>query len=160
MQVIALLFRRGNGILTEKDFVLSASMALNWFTPKEAQKLLDVAIERELVLKDGGVLRPNFEYMSIDIPLNFKPGKMIFLSLPQEEKERKKDLFTVIVERIADKTKLQKREVIGKINRQQERLNLEIEVAGLIVGRELDVDISDLILKVEEEISRGMRGEE
>lgn len=159
MQAIAFLFRRKNGILSDRDFVLSASMDLNWFTPREAQRILDMAFERGLILKDGSNLKPNFDSSTIDIPLNFVPNKGILSMASSEDmKDRKKDLFAIIVDRIAERAKMQKREVIAKVNKQQERMNLEIEVAGLLVGRELGVDFSDLTSKVEEEIAERGRG--
>ena len=110
-------------------------------------------------MKDGSCLKPNFDSSTVDIPLNFVPNKGILSMAPSEDaRSRRSDLFAVIVDRIAERTKMQKREVIAKVNKQQERMNLEIEVAGLLVGRGLGVDLSDLTSKVEEEIAERGRG--
>src|SRR3989441_11397846 len=47
---IALLFKRkGRDELSEREFVLSASMDLRWFPPRDAQRLLQLGLETKLL---------------------------------------------------------------------------------------------------------------
>ena len=59
---IALLFKRkGRDELSEREFVLSASMDLRWFPPRDAQRLLQLGIESKLLESREGTIRPAFE---------------------------------------------------------------------------------------------------
>jgi len=62
------------------------------------------------------------------------------------------NVLDVIIRRISEKTGKSAKEVLAEINRRHSELNLlAIEVVALIVAKEMNVDISDLIDKVEEE---------
>ncbi|WP_457549584.1 DUF2240 family protein [Archaeoglobus sp.] len=59
-----------------------------------------------------------------------------------------------IINRIAEKTGKNAKEVLAEINKKHEELNLlAVEVVALIVAREKGVDISDLIDEVEGKIT-------
>ena len=76
--------------------------------------------------------------------------------LKADVKIEKADLFIETVNKIVAATKLPKKEVVARINKTRERMNLDIEVAGLVVARSLEVDISGEIPAVEKELlSRG-----
>ena len=56
---IALLFKRkGRDELSEREFVLSASMDLRWFPPRDAQRLLQIGLETKLLESRDGTIRP------------------------------------------------------------------------------------------------------
>ncbi len=150
-KAIALLFKRkGSSQMTEKEFVFSASMDLRWFPPKDSQKLLEVAIARGAIdLKDGQI-SPVFEISTIDIPLDFTPTRSVF-DMPVKE-----DLFSKMLDHIVAKQDIEKKEAISKINALQEKMEVDIEVAALLVGQELDVDMSVFIPKVEKDILKRM----
>ena len=137
-QTVAMVFsRKGRRSMTERDFILTASMDFRWFPPKDAQKLLEVALEAELVThKDGDVIA-NFDPKSVEIPLDFSPGPEVLRRRPQET-----DLFTQILGKIAANSEVDEKRLISKINSVQSSMDVTIEVAALIVGRELDVDLS------------------
>ena len=60
---LAQLFRKkGKSSLTEKEFVFAASLDLRWFTPKDAQKFLDISMDSELLTLDGDKVKPTFDY--------------------------------------------------------------------------------------------------
>jgi hypothetical protein len=71
---IVLLFRRkGKETLTEKEFVFSASMDLRWFSPKEAQRLLDLGISGGYLQRKNGSVVPTFDTSVSEVPLDYKP---------------------------------------------------------------------------------------
>jgi hypothetical protein len=81
---IAMLFRRkGKESLTEREFVFSASMETRWFSPKEAQKLLDAAITGGYLQKKNGSVFPTFDFSKVEVPLDYKPTKEMLDQVPK-----------------------------------------------------------------------------
>jgi len=147
---IAQIFsKKGKSSLAEKDFVFAASLDFGWFSPKEAQKLLELGLESELLLMEDGLVKPVFDYKALDIPKGFIPTAEILNNAPQP-----KGVFLKIVDSISKKTDLPAKDLISKINQTQDRMSVDMEVAALIVARSLDVDISEYMDTVEEEIGK------
>jgi hypothetical protein len=145
-KAIALLYRRkGRGELSEKEFVLSASMDLRWFPPRDAQRLLQRSVESKLIEANAGVLRPTFDVESVDVPRDFAPTPDILeVSTPVVE-----DLFVRIVDAIASATKSDRRAVIASVNANQERMDVDVEVAALVAARKAGIDVSAFLREVE-----------
>src|SRR5437870_8496404 len=94
---IALLFKRkGRDELSEREFVLSASMDLRWFPPRDAQRLLQLGLETKLLESQGGAIRPAFDVSSIEVPRDYVPTSAI-LDVPTPASE---DVFLRIVDAI------------------------------------------------------------
>lgn len=150
-QAVAQLFRqKGKPLLSEKEFMFSASMDLRWFSPKESEALMQRCIDAGLILRTAEGLKPNFDYENVDVPLSFKPGKKIL--------EVEKNLFTDIVAKIMAEKGLDKKTVIAKINEKQETLNVAIEVIALIVANECEVDVAEFVAPVEAKVLEGATG--
>ncbi len=138
---VTVLFRRkGRDALSEKEFVFSASMDLHWFPPNEAQRLLDVCREKGLLRLESGYLRPSFDMASVDVPVAFKPGREL---LRRPHPKGDDGLFPRLMGMAVD-AGMERRDFIAECNRVQDRLDVEIEVAGLLVLRERGVDVSPL----------------
>ena len=153
-QTVAMIFsRKGRSSMTERDFILTASMDFRWFPPKDAQKLLEVALEAELVTRKDGDVIANFDPKSVEIPLDFSPGPEVLRRRPQET-----DLFTQILGKIAANSEVDEKRLISKINSVQSSMDVTIEVAALIVGRELDVDLSSFHDAVKERLHSSSSG--
>ncbi len=136
---IAVLFRRkGKDFLTEREFVFSASMDLRWFSPKDAQRLLDAGISGGYLQKKNGNVFPTFDCAQVDVPIDYKPTNAIF----ENAVKRDQDLFSEIVEKIVRAKSVPKREVVSKVNKKQEMLGIDVEPAALLVA-------SDYGLRVE-----------
>lgn len=146
-RAIALLFKRkGSSQMTEKEFVFSASMDLRWFPPKDSQKLLDVATSRGVVTLEDGQISPSFDISGVEVPLDFSPTRSV-LELPAKE-----DMFSKLLDHIIVNLGMEKKEAISRINAIQETMEVEIEVAALLVGEEMDLDMSGFLNDVEKEI--------
>jgi len=154
MRCLTVIFRqKGKELLNEQEFVYAASMDLHWFPPKDAQKLLDLSIKEGLLKLSHGTLTPTFELSDKHLEIDYHPPVDL---LKTEVKIEKANLFMEIVNKIVAAKKLPKKEVVARINKTRERMNLDIEVAGLVVARSLEVDISVEIPAVEKELlSRG-----
>ena len=139
---IALLFKRkGRNELSEREFVLSASMDLRWFPPRDAQRLLQIGLETKLLESQEGTIRPAFDVTSVDVPMDYTPTPAI-LETPTPVSE---DIFLRIVDAIAAKTGADRRTTIGMVNAIQERMDVEIEAAALIAARQAGIDVSPFL---------------
>jgi hypothetical protein len=147
--------RKGTDILTEKEVILSVSMDLGWFSPDEARKLLDISLELKLLKKTEHGLKPTFDHNKFTVPIDLKPSKNI-LQLESQE-----PLLFSIVRSIEESTDQKRNIIMAEINKKQVALNVEIEVAAIIVAKKYDIDISGYLREAEMEIfSRAQKGEE
>ena len=147
---IVLLFRRkGKDFLTEKEFVFSASMDLRWFSPKDAQRLLDLGITGGYLQKKNGNIVPTFDTSLVEVPLDYKPSKEVFAQVPP----RHQDFFFEIVERIAKTKSVPKREIVSRVNKKQELLGIDVEPAALLVASDYGLSVDNgIIERAESEI--------
>ena len=144
---IAVLYKsKGREELTEKEFVFSASMDLRWFSPKEAQKLMEAGLSGGLLERRNGSLVPTFDYSGITVPIDYKPPKAAL----EEGAKKNTDLFTEIVERIVRAKSVPKREVVSRVNKEQEMLGIDIEPAALLVASSYGLQLeSGYLLRAE-----------
>ena len=150
--IIAFLYKRsGKEELSFSELYLILSMELNWFTPDDAKTFVNMAIKQKLLIKKGELIKPNFDFRKIVVPVGFVPSKTIF-----EEKEveiiKKENLLEQIVKRIVEKSKLDENQVIEKINDIAKERNLTKEVAALLFGKEYDMQFEDLYDEIEKKI--------
>lgn len=142
MLVAATPFKKNNRTsLPIKDFEFVLSFDLKWMAPDAASKIRDKAIGSRLLRFEGTELTPNFDIAKIDIPHGFKPSESVF-----KERAVIEDIIAMIVARCGKGA----RESIAMINRKQEEMGdlIDIEVAGLLVARELGCDIEDVYQRV------------
>lgn len=145
---LAFIFlRKGKEYLTEKEIVYSASMDLRWFSPKDAQKLLDFGLREKLLERRDGSVRLGFDPKSVELPLDFRPSKAAI-----EEPRELLSPFVEVLERLSVARGLPRKTIVSKINHKQESLAIDAEVAALLIARELEVDVSDLYDRVESEL--------
>jgi hypothetical protein len=145
---LALLFKRkGKNILSEKEFVFSASMDFRWFSPKEAQALLEMGIKRGLLERTDGMVKPAFDYKTIEIPVNYRPCKDLL-----REVEPDVSLFSLILDDMAKASGQKKRDLVAKVNRVQDRLGVDIEVAALSLAKEIGIDVAPYVERAKREI--------
>ena len=142
---IALLFKRkGRDELTEREFVLSASMDLRWFPPRDAQRLLQLGLETNLLESHGGNIRPAFAIDSVEVPRDFVPTpKTLEVATPVSE-----DVFLRIVDAMVAAAKTDRRSVIASINAVQEKLDVDVEVAALVAARQAGLDVAAYLAPV------------
>lgn len=145
---LAVLFKRkGKNVLTEAEFQFAVSLDFRWFTPQEAQQLMDLAIKRGLLERTDTYLKPTFDYKDVEASLSFRPSKEVLAG----EKEEL-SVFAQLVQLITSKGGLKKREAVARINKAQERLGVDVEVAALVVARDLGLDIAPYLGPVRSEV--------
>ncbi|MEE9268615.1 MAG: DUF2240 family protein [Thermoplasmata archaeon] len=149
-RTISLLFRRqGRERMSERDFVLSASMDLRWFPPKEAQRLLDLSVQKGLVTVVEGDVEPTFDLDAVEVPLNFVPTTEVLQDAG--------DLFERILDAIAKAATAPRKDLAARVNGLQEGMGIYVEVAALLAARELEVDVSGFYPEVEARVREGRR---
>jgi hypothetical protein len=126
-------------------------MELNWFTPDDAKAFVNMAIEKELLIKKGDLIKPNFDFNKIEVPVGFIPSKIIF---KKKEVETIKDegFFEKIVSKIVEKTKLDEKQVIEKIENIANDRDLLKEVAALLFGKDNDILFEEFYKHIEQRI--------
>lgn len=118
---------------------------LGWFTMSEVRKALDIAEKRGLVAMEDDMVKPLFDFRSVDIPLGFQADKKIL------EADTKKDTFQILLNKILDASEMDRQELMAKVNEVQNRMNVEIKTALLITADEEDIDLTnkkDMIKRV------------
>ena len=147
MESVAYLFqRKGKDVLSEKELILSVSMDLGWFSPDDAKQLIKVCLELKLLNRIENGLTPSFDYKSLPIPIDFNPSKNILRLESQEP------LLLSIVRGIDAKTELGRNKIMAEVNKKQDALEVEIEVAAILVAKKYGVDISGFLREAELEI--------
>ena len=149
---LAALFRmRGQDTISETEFVHETSYKLRWFTPKEAQRFLEIGLNRGLLRAGAGTVQAAFDISAVEVPLNYRPGPEA-LTPPKS-----RDLFSALLVRIESAMGWDRPSVVARINQAQERLGVDADVAASHVARSLGVDVSDLLPEVEAEVLRRAR---
>ncbi len=150
---LAALFQmRGRDTVTESDFVFDASMKLRWFTPKEAQRLLQAGIDRGLLRAAEGNVQAAFDVAAVAVPANYRPGADVLAAPPKPA-----DLFSRLLARVQGATGEGPQPIVARINREQERLGVDAEVAAALVAASRGVDVTDLLPELETEVLRRAR---
>ncbi len=150
---LAQVFRKkGKSTLTEKEFVFAASLDLRWFSPKDAQKFLDIGLESELLSQTGGKIQPTFDYQSMDAPSGYSPSPDLLKASIQP-----KGIFLKLIDRISTEKDIPKKEAISLVNKTQDKMNVDVEVAALIVARSIGIDISPYLDEIEEGVATHYR---
>lgn len=149
---IAFLFKRsGKESLNFSDLYLNLSMELNWFTPEDAKEFVNMSIKQKLLTKKEELIKPNFDFNKIVVPVGFIPSKKIFEKKEVEE-NKDEDLLGKIVRELVEKTKLDEKQVIEKIESLSEERNLIKEVAALLLAKDHNMSFKELYKLIEGKI--------
>jgi len=146
---VALIFRRkAKDLLTEKEFVFSASMDLRWFNYTDAMKFLELAISHNILKREGKAVLPTFDHRKLELPATFRPSPDLLKGAPGGG-GAKETVFMRIVDAIAKTSKQDRSSVISRINKKRELLRVDAEVLALLVAREDGIDIAPFMDEAE-----------
>lgn len=74
--VVAAPFRgRGRDRLPESEFIVALSLDRGWYSPDQAARVVDVAVGRGLLARDGEALRAEFDPDAVEVPAGFAPDE-------------------------------------------------------------------------------------
>lgn len=142
LYVVAAPFKQhAASFISIRDFEFSLSFGLKWMSPENASKVRDAALAQRLLEINENKLVPTFDLGKVEIPRGFRPSEKIFHERP---------LIEQIMAMIAACSGMDNRNVAALISRKQESLGdmVDIEVAALVVAREIGCDISKIYPKV------------
>ncbi len=132
-----------------KDFEFALSFDLKWMSPEQACRVRDMAIRASLLKIEDGKLMLTIDPVSVNIPPRFKPSEDMF---------REKALIDHLLDVISACTGMGAKEVASSINERQSQLSdlVGIEVAALLVAREMGCNVDDLYGQVYEDVIGGV----
>ncbi|MDZ7701461.1 MAG: DUF2240 family protein [Halobacteriales archaeon] len=132
--VVAAPFRgRGRDRLPESEFVVGLSLDRGWYSPDQASRVVDIAVGRGLLARDGDTLEPGFDVGDVDIPAGFTPD---------EELLRAPSPFEQALEALVEAGQ-EKQAAVAGINRLQADAGLTIGAAAVLYARRQGVDVPE-----------------
>jgi len=152
---LAFIFKRsGKQKLKLNELYLPMSMELNWFSPQEAKKFVNQAIEHNLLEEKDGMVSPNFDIEKTKIPVGFRPNQTSFDAKEQNVIKDEKNLVFEMVERISKKSDLDEKKVLDKIKEASQEKNIALEVSALLIAKDYDLVLDAFYDRIEEAITR------
>jgi hypothetical protein len=150
--------KKGKSRMPEKDFVFAISLDFKWLTPKEAQRLLEMCLEAGVLALEDGMVVPMFDHKGIDVPRGYKPtAELLQMKVAPPAPEPPKGLMMEVVEMVSRERGMETKDVISMVNRTQDGMGVDIEVAALVVARGLGLDVSGFLDRVEEGLGEKCR---
>jgi len=123
---VAAPFRhRGTGRMAESEFVVALSLDRDWYSPDQAERLIDVAEGEGLVRREGDSVVAEFDYGAVEIPDGYVPDEQLL-----QERTPFERVLEALVEDGHDK-----REAVAAINGLQQELAVSIEAAAVVYAR-------------------------
>ncbi len=142
-RAVAAPFRqRGVQRLTESEFVVALSLDRDWFSPDQAQRLVDVATGEGLLDHDGDDIVAMFDIGDVDVPEEFTPDESIL---------QQRSAFERVLDALVE-AGVEKQEAVAGINRLQAELGLTIEAAAVLYARREGLDVAQLAETAREEL--------
>ncbi|MDR0334709.1 MAG: DUF2240 family protein [Methanomassiliicoccaceae archaeon] len=141
MITAAAFFRnRGKNVVTAREFAMTMSFDLRWMSHGDAEKLLSLLSGQGLVKREDEYVRPAFDVAAVDVPLGFKPPADL-LKRTRPKRMPDGDLLSELMGK-AGTMGIERKDFIVSVNAIQKRMNIDIEVAALLLLREKGIDIS------------------
>jgi hypothetical protein len=143
MTAAAFFRNKGKNVVTESEFTMYISMDLRWVQPSDAKKLLSLLIDGGHMKKEGEYLRPVFDVHAADVPIGFRPPVDILeRNLPKRPPAMPKDGLLSELMAKAESLGIKRKDFIVSVNAVQKRLNIDVEIAALLMLRDAGADIS------------------
>jgi hypothetical protein len=159
--IITFVFNRaGKKEMSFSEFYLTLSMELNWFTPDDAKTFTKNAIENILLKEEKDLIKPNFNIEEIIIPSGFYPSKKVLQQkeFKKEKIEKKQDenILDMIVEKIVEKSNLDRKTILTQIKEIEKEKNITTEIAALLVGKEYALNFDEIFEKTEKQFFKNL----
>jgi hypothetical protein len=151
--IIAFVFNRaGKKEMLFSEFYLTLSMDMKWFTPDDAKTFIKNALQNNLLKEEKEQIKPNFNIDEIKIPTGFYPSEKV-LQQKEGKKEKKQDenILDVIVEKIVEKSNIDKKTILKQIKEIEKEKNMTIEIAAVLVGKEYNIVFDEILEKIEDD---------
>jgi len=140
--VVAPFRQHGLERMSESEFVVALSLDRDWFSPDQAQRLVDVAAGEGLLERDGDDVVVTVDPASVDVPGEFAPDESVL---------QQRTTFERVLDAVVE-SGVEKQEAVAAINRLQSDLGVTIEAAAVVYARRQGLDVTDLAATAREEI--------
>jgi hypothetical protein len=140
----AAFFRtKGKNVVTENEFFMGVSMDLRWMGPAETRELISLLVGGGVLERDGEYLRPAFDVRAADIPIGFRPSADVLkIKRKKAAAPPAEDLLSKLMEE-AGSLGMKRKDFIVSVNAIQKRMNVDIEIAALLLLGDNGVDVTD-----------------
>lgn len=146
----AAFFRnKGKDVITVKELTMAISLDLRWMPVKEAGRFAELIIAEGIVTKtQDGLLKPVSDLSAIDLPVAYKPSKDLLeyirtakpAAAAQAAKPAPSPLPELLV--MAEARGMKKGAFVAECNKIVKKLNVDMEVAALLILRDMGADVS------------------
>lgn len=126
--------QEGKRELADSEFVVALSLDRDWYSPDQAERLLDRAAGEGLLEHRNGAVRATFDPADVEVPEEFSPDESLL-----QERSAFEQLLDALVAGGADK-----QSTVAAINDLQTRLGVSIEAAAVVHARREGVDPGDV----------------
>ena len=134
-RAVAAPFRqRGVESMTESEFIVALSLDREWFSPDQAERLVDAAASEGLVEQASDDVAISFDPFAVEIPDGFEPDESIL---------QQRTTFERLLDAVVDEG-VEKQTAVAEINRLQAELAISVEAAAALYGRRQGVDVTAL----------------
>ena len=147
----AVFLNKGKDVLTAKEFTMYVSLDLRWMQVKDADTLLKIFLEKDLVSKTDDYVRPQIDISKVSVPVAYRPSDALLKTLRTYSPKQaavKKDVPVDLLSRLVQKALdigFAKGAFIAECNRISKKADVDMEVAALIILKEKGVDIMPYI---------------
>ncbi|MFB6091802.1 MAG: DUF2240 family protein [Haloquadratum sp.] len=140
---VAVPFKQdGTERLGEGQFVVALSLDRDWFSPDQAQRLIDVAAGRGLLAREGDDVVAQFDPADVDVPEEYEPDQSLL---------REQSAFERILDALVAAGH-DKQDAVAAVNEKQRRLGVSVEAAAALYARQHDIDVADAARKAKESL--------
>lgn len=134
--------QKGRESIPESEFVVALSLDRDWFSPDQAERLVDVATGQGLLAREDGEVVATFDPSEVEVPEGFVPDESIL----QEQSTFERLLDKVVA------AGTEKQTAVAEINELQTHLGVTIEAAAVVYARRRGIDASAEAADAREEL--------
>lgn len=134
----------GTDSLPEKKFKMTLSFDLGWFEPSEVEELVEKALSRGHLERDGENLTPGFDAGDVEVPLEFQPAVDLDEEDPTDE----------AISRAAGELDMDRSRVVAGANKVQHRhgVHLSMEASVALYALENGVRLAEVAAEAAREM--------
>jgi len=134
--------QKGRERLPESEFVVALSLDRDWFSPDQAERLVDVATGQGLLAREDDEVVAGFDPSAVELPDGFVPDESVL----QEQ-----STFERLLDRVVA-AGAEKQTAVAEINELQGELGVTIEAAAVVYARRRGVDAGEEAADAREEL--------
>ncbi|MEM2934857.1 MAG: DUF2240 family protein [Candidatus Thermoplasmatota archaeon] len=139
--LFAFLFNKKGDKLMEEDIFNILSFEMGWMTPKECKKIIEKGLERNYIKIEENMIKPNFDYKEVEIPLGFKFDE-------NKIQEYEGDIFSRITRRIEKNLNIGSKKILEEIEDLSRNMEIYPEVAAILYGKKKGIEIDDFMEEI------------